>query len=59
MFYSNPTGCTVFFFIEEFLAQHVLETETDRAKGTVSQHQYLHHGINIPKPLKKTYGCTL
>jgi hypothetical protein len=23
MFYSNPTGCTIFFFLEKFLALHV------------------------------------
>jgi hypothetical protein len=22
MFYSNPTGCTIFFFLEKFLALH-------------------------------------
>jgi hypothetical protein len=54
MFYSNPIGCTIFFFLEKF------ENETDRAKVTVSQHQYLLHGINTPnhkKPMAVHYSC--
>jgi hypothetical protein len=26
IFYSNPTGCTIFFFIEKFLSQHCRRT---------------------------------
>jgi hypothetical protein len=25
MFYLNPTGCTIFFFLEKFFALHVLD----------------------------------
>jgi hypothetical protein len=56
MFYSNPTGCTIFFFLEQFLAQHV--SETDRATVTVSQHQYQPHGINTPKTINNLWLYT-
>jgi hypothetical protein len=36
-FNSNPTGCTIFFFLEKFFALHdldVTESESDRAEVT-------------------------
>jgi hypothetical protein len=43
MFYSNPTGCTIFFFLEEFLAQHVSDVTASIVSITtvVYSHRFL------------------
>jgi hypothetical protein len=34
MFYSNPTGCKIFLFLEEFLALHVSDVTCIHRQGT-------------------------
>jgi hypothetical protein len=48
MFYSNLTGCTIFFFLEKFFALHVSDVTCIHRQE---------HNCSV-QPDKKIYGCT-